>query len=82
MTSLGQAGFVAAVGDVAPGAPGRVFGLCSTLGCAAGIAGVQAAGRLLGATGDFAAVFAATAALYVLGTAAFCLLLDTSPQIR
>lgn len=54
ITSLGQAGFVGAVGDVAPAAAGKLFGLCNTFGTLAGVAGVQGRGGILwkGGVGD------------------------------
>jgi hypothetical protein len=69
LTSVGQ--FVTNMGEVAPRHAGRLFGLCNTFGSAAGIAGVAAAGVLVERTGGFAAVFLITAALNVLGTAAW-----------
>lgn len=41
ITSLGQAGFVANMSDIAPKHAGRLFGLCNTFGCLAGILGVS-----------------------------------------
>lgn len=67
-TSLGQAGFVANMTDIAPTAGGRMFGLCNTFGCAAGVLGVTAVGVVVEALGSFAPVFAATAGMYVLAT--------------
>jgi ACS family sodium-dependent inorganic phosphate cotransporter/ACS family sodium-dependent inorganic phosphate cotransporter-like MFS transporter 9 len=67
-TSLGQAGFVANMTDIAPAAAGRMFGLCNTFGCAAGVLGVTAVGAVVEAVGSFAPVFAATAGMYVLAT--------------
>ncbi|GAB4816678.1 hypothetical protein N2152v2_003724 [Parachlorella kessleri] len=68
ITSLGQAGFVANMSDIAPRHAGRLFGLCNTFGSFAGILGVSAAGFIVEKTGSFSNVFYITAALYVLGT--------------
>ncbi len=73
-TSLGQAGFVANISDVAPRAAGQLFGLTNTFGCLSGILGTAAVGFVVEATGSYAAVFRLTAALYVLGTLAFNLM--------
>jgi len=71
-TSLGQAGFVANMADVAPKAAGSMFGLCNTFGSAAGIAGVVGAGAIVQATGgSFAPLFLLTAGLYCVGAAVF-----------
>ena len=35
-TSLGQAGFVANMSDIAPKHAGKMFGLCNTFGCLSG----------------------------------------------
>ena len=70
-SSLGQAGFVANMGDVAPSGAGAMFGLCNTFGASAGIAGVAAAGAIVQATGSFAPLFWTTAGLYVVGAAVF-----------
>ena len=71
-TSLGQAGFVANMADVAPRAAGAMFGLCNTFGSAAGIAGVVGAGAIVQATGgSFAPLFLLTAGLYCVGAAVF-----------
>ena len=71
-TSLGQAGFVANMADVAPTAAGSMFGLCNTFGSAAGIAGVVGAGAIVQATGgSFAPLFLLTACLYCVGAAVF-----------
>lgn len=71
-TSLGQAGFVANMADVAPRAAGSMFGLCNTFGSAAGIAGVVGAGAIVQATGgSFAPLFLVTAGLYCVGAAVF-----------
>lgn len=66
VTSLGQAGFVANMSDIAPNNAGQMFGLCNTFGSAAGILGVVAVGVIVQATGSFAPVFQITAGLYVL----------------
>ncbi|KAG2442479.1 hypothetical protein HXX76_002565 [Chlamydomonas incerta] len=68
-TSLGQAGFVANMSDVAPRHAGKMFGLCNTFGCLSGIVGVTAVGFIVEATKSFTPVFQMTAALYVLGVA-------------
>jgi len=67
-TSLGQAGFVANMTDIAPTAGGRLFGLSNTFGCAAGVLGVTTVGVVVERVGSFAPIFAATAAMYVLAT--------------
>lgn len=67
-TSLGQAGFVANMTDIAPTAGGRMFGLCNTFGCAAGVLGVTTVGVVVERLGSFAPIFAATAGMYVLAT--------------
>ena len=69
--SLGQAGFVANMSDVAPFNAGQVFGLCNTFGSFAGIAGVSAAGLLYEATGSFNSLFYLSAALYTVGATWF-----------
>ncbi|EFN57861.1 hypothetical protein CHLNCDRAFT_143323 [Chlorella variabilis] len=68
ITSLGQAGFVANMSDIAPRHAGVLFGLCNTFGSLAGILGVSVCGFVLERTGSFSLIFQATAALYVLGT--------------
>lgn len=78
-TSLGQAGFVANMSDVAPRAAGRMFGLCNTFGCLSGIVGVTAVGFVVEATGSFAPVFLLTAALYVIGTIVWNMYCTTEP---
>lgn len=74
VTSLGQAGFVANMSDIAPDNAGQMFGLCNTFGSAAGILGVVAVGFVVEATGSFAPVFQLTAALYVAAVIAWNLL--------
>ncbi|GBF90924.1 anion transporter, chloroplastic-like [Raphidocelis subcapitata] len=69
VTSLGQAGFVANMSDIAPRNAGQMFGLCNTFGSAAGILGVVAVGVVVEATGSFAPVFQITAAMYVVAVA-------------
>lgn len=69
--SLGQAGFVANMSDVAPDDAGQLFGLCNTFGSFAGIVGVSAAGALLEATGSFNTLFYVSAALYIIGAVVF-----------
>lgn len=66
-TSLGQAGFVANMSDIAPRQAGQMFGLCNTFGSLSGIIGVTAVGFIVEATKSFSAVFQLTAALYVIG---------------
>lgn len=73
-TSLGQAGFVANMSDIAPNAAGKMFGLCNTFGSMSGILGVTAVGFIVEATKSFAPVFQLTSALYVLGTIAWLLM--------
>ncbi|KAG1674590.1 hypothetical protein FOA52_001839 [Chlamydomonas sp. UWO 241] len=70
-TSLGQAGFVANMSDVAPRHAGKMFGLCNTFGVFAGIVGTTAVGFIVEATGSFATVFYLTAGLYVAAIAAW-----------
>ncbi|KAK9915240.1 hypothetical protein WJX75_006550 [Coccomyxa subellipsoidea] len=67
-TSLGQAGFVANMADIAPGNAGQMFGLCNTFGSLSGIVGVSLVGYLVQLTGSFSPVFKITAALYIFGT--------------
>ena len=74
VTSLGQAGFVANMSDIAPKQAGQMFGLCNTFGCAAGILGVVAVGVLVEATGSFASVFILTACMYVVAVIGWNLL--------
>ena len=74
VTSLGQAGFVANMSDIAPSAAGKVFGLCNTFGCLAGTASVISTGVLLDRTGSFTLIFQMTAILYLVGAAAFFLM--------
>jgi len=65
ITSLGQAGFVANMSDIAPKQAGQMFGLCNTFGCLSGILGVLSVGWIVEKTGSFVPVFQITAALYV-----------------
>jgi ACS family sodium-dependent inorganic phosphate cotransporter/ACS family sodium-dependent inorganic phosphate cotransporter-like MFS transporter 9 len=74
VTSLGQAGFVANMSDIAPNQAGQMFGLCNTFGCLSGIAGVLAVGWVVDATGSFTPVFLITAALYVVAVVCWNLL--------
>lgn len=67
-TSLGQAGFVANMSDIAPTQAGKMFGLCNTFGCMSGVVGVTAVGFIVDAFKSFNPVFQITAAMYVLGT--------------
>ncbi|GLI69264.1 hypothetical protein VaNZ11_013797 [Volvox africanus] len=78
-TSLGQAGFVANMSDVAPRAAGKMFGLCNTFGCLSGIVGVTAVGFIVEATRSFAPVFSMTAVLYVIGTIIWNIFCTTEP---
>jgi len=73
-TSLGQAGFVANMSDIAPRQAGKMFGLCNTFGSLSGIVGVTAVGFIVEATNSFSPVFQLTAGLYVLGTLVWWLL--------
>ncbi|KAI8477407.1 MAG: hypothetical protein J3K34DRAFT_515747 [Monoraphidium minutum] len=74
VTSLGQAGFVANMSDIAPQNAGQMFGLCNTFGSAAGILGVVSVGLVVERTGSFAPVFQITAAMYVVAVAVWNLL--------
>lgn len=74
MTSLGQAGFVANMSDIAPKQAGQMFGLCNTFGCLSGIAGVLSVGLIVELTGSFTPVFLITAGLYVLAVVAWNIL--------
>lgn len=74
VTSLGQAGFVANMSDIAPDNAGQMFGLCNTFGSAAGILGVVAVGVVVEATGSFAPMFQITAAMYVVAVIVWNLL--------
>ncbi|EIE19438.1 MFS general substrate transporter [Coccomyxa subellipsoidea C-169] len=67
-TSLGQAGFVANMADIAPGNAGQMFGLCNTFGSLSGIVGVSLVGYVVQLTGSFSPVFKMTAGLYIFGT--------------
>ncbi|CAL8468433.1 g7973 [Coccomyxa elongata] len=67
-TSLGQAGFVANMADIAPGNAGQMFGLCNTFGSLSGIVGVSIVGYVVQRTGSFSPIFKMTAVLYVFGT--------------
>lgn len=80
ISSLGQAGFVANMSDIAPRHAGRLFGLCNTFGSLAGVLGVSAVGFIVEHTGSFAPVFYVTAALYVFGLICWNLLLSTDVQ--
>ena len=73
-TSLGQAGFVANMSDIAPRHAGKMFGLCNTFGSLSGIIGVTAVGFIVEATGSFSGVFLLTASLYVAATIAWNLM--------
>lgn len=73
-TSLGQAGFVANMSDIAPKHAGKMFGLCNTFGSLAGILGVVAVGYIYEMTGSFSMVFQVTAVMYVAATVAWNLL--------
>ena len=71
LQSLGQAGFVANMSDIAPQDSGKLFGLCNTFGSLAGIVGVSITGLLLQRTGNFDVLFRLSAGLYVLGAVCF-----------
>ncbi len=73
-TSLGQAGFVANMSDIAPRQAGKMFGLCNTFGSLSGILGVTAVGFIVEATKSFSPVFQLTAGMYVVGTIVWLLL--------
>lgn len=81
-TSLGQAGFVANMSDVAPKQAGQMFGLANTFGSAAGILGVSATGFLVEMTGRFDAVFLLTSAMYVVGTIVWHIWCRTDAQFK
>lgn len=68
ITSLGQAGFVANMSDIAPRYAGRLFGLANTFGSFAGILGVSAVGFVVEKTGSFDPVFKLTAVMYIAAT--------------
>ncbi|WIA32968.1 hypothetical protein OEZ86_006131 [Tetradesmus obliquus] len=74
VTSLGQAGFVANMSDIAPKQAGQMFGLCNTFGCLSGILGVLSVGFIVELTGSFAPVFQITAAMYVVAVVCWNLL--------
>eukprot|EP00882_Tetradesmus_deserticola_P017207 GHRQ01018421.1.p2 GENE.GHRQ01018421.1~~GHRQ01018421.1.p2 ORF type:complete len:172 (+),score=62.13 GHRQ01018421.1:125-640(+) len=74
VTSLGQAGFVANMSDIAPLQAGQMFGLCNTFGCLAGILGVLSVGFIVDFSGSFAPVFQITAAMYVVAVVCWNLL--------
>lgn len=74
ITSLGQAGFVANMSDVAPKQAGQMFGLCNTFGCLSGILGVLSVGYIVEVTGSFAPVFQITAGMYVFAVVCWNLL--------
>jgi len=77
VNSLGQAGFIANMSDIAPRHAGRIFGLCNTAGSFAGILGVSAVGYIVQATGSFVPAFYLTAGLYLVGTVCFNMLVST-----
>lgn len=68
ITSLGQAGFVANMSDIAPRYAGRLFGLANTFGSFAGILGVSAVGFVVEKTGSYNPVFKLTAVMYIAAT--------------
>lgn len=74
VTSLGQAGFVANMSDIAPKQAGQMFGLCNTFGCLSGILGVLSVGFIVEATGSFVPVFQITAAMYFVAVVCWNLL--------
>lgn len=73
-TSLGQAGFVANMSDIAPQHAGQMFGLCNTFGSLSGLIGVTAVGFVVEKTGSFNTVFQLTAVMYVVATLVWNLL--------
>ncbi|GAX82959.1 hypothetical protein CEUSTIGMA_g10386.t1 [Chlamydomonas eustigma] len=73
-TSLGQAGFVANMSDIAPRHAGKMFGLCNTFGSLSGIIGVTAVGFIVEATKSFSTVFLMTAGMYIAATIAWNLM--------
>jgi nitrate/nitrite transporter NarK len=75
--SLGQAGFVANMSDIAPKHAGQLFGLCNTFGSFSGIVGVSAAGFLLQVTGNFNALFWLTGTLYLCGAIVYASFAET-----
>lgn len=77
VTSLGQAGFVANMSDIAPRYAGQMFGLCNTFGSLSGILGVVSVGHIVEKTGSFAPVFLLTACLYVAAVVAWNLMCTT-----
>lgn len=79
VSSLGQAGFVANMSDIAPKNAGQLFGLCNTFGSFAGIIGVSAAGYIYERCGSFNPLFTITSALYVIGAVAFAALSSADP---
>jgi nitrate/nitrite transporter NarK len=80
--SLGQAGFVANMSDIAPNHAGQLFGLCNTFGSFSGIVGVSIAGVLLEWTGQFNALFYLTGALYLVGAIAYVRFAEAEPLFR
>jgi nitrate/nitrite transporter NarK len=75
--SLGQAGFVANMSDIAPKHAGQLFGLCNTFGSFSGIVGVSAAGFLLQMTSSFDALFHLTGMMYLCGAAVYACFAET-----
>eukprot|EP01024_Parvocaulis_polyphysoides_P021591 TRINITY_DN20226_c0_g2_i1.p1 TRINITY_DN20226_c0_g2~~TRINITY_DN20226_c0_g2_i1.p1 ORF type:complete len:369 (-),score=58.89 TRINITY_DN20226_c0_g2_i1:25-1044(-) len=63
--SMGNAGFLANMSDIAPKNAGELFGLSNTFGSMAGIIGVGLVGILVEKTGSFQSVFLLTGLMYV-----------------
>ena len=80
LQSLGQAGFVANMSDIAPTAAGKMFGLCNTFGSLSGVASAIVAGKIMAATGSLNLVFSITVGLYVAGALAWMLLCSGERQ--
>eukprot|EP01026_Neomeris_dumetosa_P050590 TRINITY_DN44415_c0_g1_i1.p2 TRINITY_DN44415_c0_g1~~TRINITY_DN44415_c0_g1_i1.p2 ORF type:complete len:117 (-),score=7.85 TRINITY_DN44415_c0_g1_i1:103-432(-) len=64
--SIGSAGFLANMSDIAPKNTGQVFGLSNTFGSMAGIIGVGLVGLLLEKTGSFRTVFLVCGVMYII----------------
>jgi len=79
ISSLGQAGFVANISDIAPQHSGQLFGLCNTFGSLAGILGVSLAGFVYEVTGSFNLLFNFTTCLYLLGAVVYFLAASCEP---
>eukprot|EP01025_Chloroclados_australasicus_P039277 TRINITY_DN4059_c0_g2_i1.p1 TRINITY_DN4059_c0_g2~~TRINITY_DN4059_c0_g2_i1.p1 ORF type:complete len:491 (+),score=64.78 TRINITY_DN4059_c0_g2_i1:26-1474(+) len=63
--SMGNAGFLANMSDIAPKNAGELFGLSNTFGSMAGILGVGLVGWLVEKTGSFKSVFLVTGGIYI-----------------